>query len=185
MSDPPLVFPVGQAGGRFDEGHVVRRGAEVLTLVDDQHTLWSVAHSAIDRTRLLAAGTKRGVDDAQARLAELAELRLLVEVARDGAGAVAFAETHTLAPSALGLGNTADQPALFGLGFPPRPWLTVPERLWRLWCEGDLHPSLWAACTAVATADGADPRRFLTDVFDRLHALLWAQTCYLDAVAAV
>src|SRR5436309_9214960 len=160
----PLVFPIGQHGGGFrprasgDWRFTVRRGAEVLTLTGDQHLAWLAAHGSTKRvaetvwTRpaVLALAGEFGLADPAATYTQLVDWGLVAEAPPEGTDAVAFAAGHQMVPLTYGLGNSADQPDWYGLGFPPKPWVSVPFPVWWLWQEGHLEASLWDACQSIA-----------------------------------
>jgi hypothetical protein len=194
MSD--LVFPVGHyVGERHPEGvQVVRVGVEHRPLTADQFGVWVLAHGAsADGTAwttddLLGVAEETELADAGRHLGELAAQGLLALVpAGGGPGAVAFAETHRLAPLLVGLGNTEEDPDRYALGFPllDEPVAVVSEGSYELWQWGHVAPSVWHTCEvrAKVAADLHEPAA-MEEVLDGLLAdlrpLLVNSCAYLD-----
>jgi hypothetical protein len=204
MTGPePLVFPIGQNGGCFrrdagaDWRFAVRRGTEVTTLSGHQYLMWLAAHGSTarvgettwTRAAVLALARDFELPDPEATYAEMLDLRLIAEAEPEGPAAVAFASGHQLLPLTHSLGNTPEEPDWYGLGFPPKPWVSVPFPLWWLWQDGHLQRSLWDACQALVRRErrpgtsssvGVDAHRLLSYTLGGLHMLLSVQTVYLD-----
>jgi hypothetical protein len=199
----PLVFPIGQYAGRFRDdaagpwGFRVRRGLEVTALSAAQYLVWLAAHGSSARVAEIAWTRAAVLDRAEELLlpepgttyGELVDRGLVAEVEPDGPTAVAFAGRHQLVPLTYSLGNTAAEPDRYGLGFPPRPWLSVPSLVWWLWQDGHLEPSLWHACQAIVArgrrpgttiSSGMAPDRLLCEVLNFVHIMLSVHTIYLD-----
>ncbi|MFG1914422.1 hypothetical protein [Micromonospora sp. NPDC048898] len=134
-----VLLPVGQffgtlypVAGSTERYHRVRLGDEVWELDDERFTLWALAHGTGDRPAEqlwtvpaaceAAASQLPGVDGASLLHGLLAE-GLAVEVAPGEA--VEFARRHRVGTRMLGLGNSAEQPWLWSIGFFARPVVSV------------------------------------------------------------
>jgi hypothetical protein len=198
-----LLLPVGQFFGTFhpvadstERYHRVRLGDEVWELDDQRFTLWALAHGAGDRpaeepwtlpaVRDAAAAQLPGVDSAPLLHGLLAE-GLAVEVAP--AEAVEFARRHRVGARMLGLGNSAEQPWLWSIGFFEHPVVSVTRTVYDMWERCPSGESLWTMCQALADEereaggtepDLVDPERLLTAFLGTAHLLLAASVVYLE-----
>ncbi|MGK5671384.1 hypothetical protein ACSNOB_00850 [Micromonospora sp. URMC 106] len=198
-----LLLPVGQFFGTFhpvagstERYHRVRLGDEVWELDDQRFTLWALAHGAGDRpaeepwtlpaVRDAAAARLPGVDSAPLLHGLLAE-GLAVEVAP--AEAVEFARRHRVGARMLGLGNSAEQPWLWSIGFFEHPVVSVTRTVYDMWERCPSGESLWTMCQALAEEereaggtepDLVDPERLLTAFLGTAHLLLAASVVYLE-----
>jgi hypothetical protein len=193
-----LVYPVGQYAGaiREAEGAVfkVRRGESTWTIDAAASLLWLDAHGLAGiedgtpwtRAAVLAVhAAEMWPAGAAERYTTLRETRLIVEIDPDAPEAIEFAQCHQLLPKAIGLGNRPDDPDRFRVGFPPNLQVAVPRRVWRLWRESHLEPTLWDGCVARVGKERAlgidvGPRELLVDTLRSLHILLGIQLAYLD-----
>ncbi len=200
-----LLLPVGQFFGTFhpvagsaERYHRVRLGDEVWELDDQRFTLWALAHGTGDRpaeqpwtvpaVRDAAAAQLPGVDSAPLLHGLLAE-GLAVEVVPGTAEAVEFARQHRAGARMLGLGNSAEQPWLWSIGFYEHPVVSVTRTVYDLWERCPSGESLWTMCQALADEeraaggtepDLADPVRLLTAFLRTAHLLLAASVIYLE-----
>ena len=143
----------------------------------------------INGPAVLALAGEFGLADPAATYTQLVDWGLVAEAPPEGTDAVAFAAGHQMVPLTYGLGNTADQPDWYGLGFPPKPWVSVPFPVWWLWQEGHLEASLWDACQSIARRERrpgtavvarVEPHRLLSYALSGMHMLLSIQAAYLD-----
>ncbi|MGH3657925.1 MAG: hypothetical protein ACRDUA_14815 [Micromonosporaceae bacterium] len=202
--DEPLILPVGHYAGAFHHTvgspghhHNVMIGAQVLRLDDERFAVWLLARGLPDKittTRWTRRMVEReavaaGVTDVPQVLAGLMADGLLVETIPGTEHSLDFAESYRLIPLLLGLGNSADEPWLHGIGFFNQPRLAVTSEVYSLWEWSHLDPDLWAACRAHAqTSQRAGltdpeqvvPERILTGFLGALHPLLTAGAAYLD-----
>ncbi|MGH3715911.1 MAG: hypothetical protein ACRDT4_20990 [Micromonosporaceae bacterium] len=200
----PLIFPIGHYTGAFyptvgsqERHHNVMLGAQVLRLTDEQLTVWLLARGLPDqiddrpwtRTALEAAARQAGVLDVPQIIAGLVADGLLAETIVGSEHSVDFAESYRLVPLMLGLGNTAEEPWLHGIGFFDQPVLKVASEVYSMWEWAHVDNNLWAACHAhadTATRAGATdpeetvPEKILTGFLGTMHPLLTASAAYLD-----
>lgn len=199
-----LLFPVGHHVGaqhRVESNEIVeqvRRGATFHDLTSSQHAVWTLAHGSPEAIQNDVPWTRQAVEEL-AKVAglvavtevvdQLMETGLLVEVVPGTEQALDFAKTHRVVPLMLGLGNTADEPWLFGIGFLGQPILQVIHPIYDLWQWSAMDDTLWATCqSAVDVARRArstdpertDPSKLLTGFLGSIHALLLAKAACLD-----
>lgn len=200
---PAPLLPVGQFFGTFypvvgspERIHRVRLGSEVWELDNQRFILWALAHGSgapsagrpwtVSAVRDAAAGQLPGVDTAPL-LDGLTAEGLLVEVAQEKA--VEFARRHRVGARLLGLGNSAEEPWLWSIGFFEHPMVKVTRTVYNLWERAPSGESLWALCQALAAEereadatepDLTDPERMLTAFLQDIHQLLVASVIYLE-----
>ena len=169
-----LIIPIGQAcgpvfaggGGEHEKPILVevRVGEIVNGLDDDEFRMWSIAHGDPERVaarkwtrrELLNDARKAAVGKPERLLDELLEAGLLaqLEIGDDGAvdpaGAVVFAAAHRLFPLGVGLGNTPEDPHMYGIGYPGEARLEVSRHPYHLWLFGPVYASIWSACETLA-----------------------------------
>ncbi len=200
-----LLLPLGQYFGTFypkvgasERFQRVRLGPDVWDLDEQRFVLWALAHSIADRQeeqvwslaslRDAATGQLPGVD-CEPLLDSLLAEGLLTEVVLDPPGAVEFAQRHRLGSRMLGLGNSADEPWLWSIGFFDRPIVKVTRTVYNLWESGRSGESLWSTCQSLAADERdtggtdpelTDPEQLLTALLRALHPLLLASVVYLE-----
>ncbi len=196
-----LLLPVGHSVGALyrisgpSAPHQVRRGATFHELSDDQFAVWSAAHGTPDTIEDGRAWNRRAVET-DARVAggaglvdQLLGLGLLAEVTPGTEQALEFARSHRLVPLMLGLGNSSDEPDMFGIGFLHQPVMQVSHPVYDLWQWSTMDDTLWATCENAADVarragatepDSIDPAALLTGFLPTLHALLLPHAAYLD-----
>jgi hypothetical protein len=203
--DDRLLFPIGhyvgvhhRVPGSAEVAQQVRRGATFHDLTSQQFTVWTLAHGSPEAIQE-ATGWRRhsveelakatGVSGATGLVDDLIGTGLLAEVAPGTDRALAFAKTHRALPLMLGLGNTADEPWLFDIGFLNQPVLRVTHATYDLWQWSAMDDTLWATCQSAADVarraksddpGSTDPDRLLTVFLRSLHALLLANAACLD-----
>jgi hypothetical protein len=169
------LLPVGHDVGLFHDGagvrvRQVRVGAELEELTDEQWTAWAFAHETEPPAEVAT---------------ELLSRRLLAPTTDP----VAFASTHRLLPLALGLGNTPEEPGLFGAGLLYQPMVAMTGPLYDLWQWAHLSPDLWSACresAEVAVRAGAtepeqtDPAEVLAGALSAAPLLLASRVACFD-----
>lgn len=202
----PLILPVGhylgahlpQSGADADF-HLVRIGWETYKLEGNaQLAIWALAHglptdgsdeeSPWSRSAIEAAARVGGIPNVATTLFDLSSRDLLVEVRPGTPEAVAFAQAYRTRSLLVGLGNTAEEPTLYGLGASESapPVVKVPIFAYELWTWGHACDSLWHTCHVLAAAanpedpDRTDPRRVLTRCLSALRLLLACGAIYLD-----
>lgn len=199
-----LLFPVGHHVGarhRVESDEVleqVRRGATFHDLTSQEYAVWTLAHGSPEAVQNEVPWTRKAVEEL-ARVAgltavsevvdKLMETGLLVEVAPGTDEALAFAKAHRVVPLMLGLGNTADEPWLFGIGFLGQPILQVTHPIYDVWQWSAMDDTLWATClSAVDVARRAkstdpettDPTKLFAGFLGTIHALLLSKAACLD-----
>jgi hypothetical protein len=177
-----LMFPIGHCLGTYFSGtedtHVqqVRLGGEIVELTDDEFAVWSLAHGLTDargpweRARVAALLADTEIAHSVVHIDDLAARNLLAEVDVDSPAD--FAARHRLLPLQLGLGNTAEVPAMFRSGTTDLPLTGMTRTLYDLWLSSHLSPNLLIACKE----HDAEPAAVLS----ALHALLAPGAACLD-----
>lgn len=190
-----LMFPVGQYGGEVRDdtdgvtSFAIRRGWTVLSIDARSALLWRDAHGRLEDLGA-TVWTMAAILDRRADFFTLHQRResYAVLVAFDMLAAVdpddpddaeRFARAHRLQPLVHGMGNAAEDPSRFAVGYPPDHVAGLPWDLWRIWHGGHLEPTLWDACLAT---DHPQPHRLLSDLLHSLHTLLTLRLAYLDTV---
>ena len=200
-----LLLPIGHYTGArhrvLEPGDVpqqVRRGATFHDLTGQQFTIWTLAHGSPEAVQNEVAWRRRSVEEL-AKLTgltgvadlvdEMITTGLLVDVAPGTDQALDFAKTHRVTPLMLGLGNTADEPWLFDIGFLNQPILKVTHAIYDLWQWSAMDDTLWATCESAADIarraestdpEKTDPGKMLTGFLPSLHALLLSNAACLD-----
>lgn len=205
-SAEPLILPIGhylgahvpEAGADADF-HTVRIGWETYKLAgNDELAVWALAHglpttgsdeeSPWTRPAIEGAARVGGIPNVATTLFDLISRDLLIEVSPGTAEAVAFAQAYRTRSLLIGLGNTAEEPTLYGLGASGSapPVIKVPIFAYELWTWGHACDSLWHACHVLAAVgdpadpDRTDPRRVLTRCLSAIRLLLACGAIYLD-----
>lgn len=201
----PLILPIGHyLGAHVSDGevdfHVVRIGWETYKLDgNEQFAVWALGHGVPDPdadepapwTRSVLEGAARvsRIPDVAATLADLLARDLLIEVTPDTPEAIEFAQVCRTRSLLVGLGNTAEEPMLYGIGASENapPVVQVHTFAYELWTWGHACDSLWHACHVFAAAAGdaadpdqADPKRVLTRCLSAIQLLLANGAIYLD-----
>jgi hypothetical protein len=198
-----LLLPIGHyvgssyRAGRANAPRQVRRAATCHELSDEQFAVWVAAHGTASAVNSTVGGRvaveehlrETGLDNVDELVAQLTDMHLLVEVEPGGGQAIEFAKSHRLVPLMLGLGNSVQQPDMFGIGFLHQPVLQVSHAIYDLWQWCAMDDALWATCQNAAdvarragfTDPGlVDPEALLTGLLGSLHALLISSAAYLD-----
>lgn len=189
-----MIFPIGRYLGTAGEAHQVRRGETTERLDPAGFAAWGLGHGPVDP--VLAAGVSwtrqelvryaglAGLAGPDRLVAGLVERGLLVEAPATGPGAEAFARGHRVVPIAVGLGNLADRPAEFSIGWYGRPLLQVDELRYEVWGWSGGYDTLWRVCQARAGAAPArsGPAGVLSHFLAGVHRLVSANALYLDPV---
>ncbi len=198
----PLVFPVGHycgstAAGADQRHHEVRRGPEIVALADDMFTVWGLAHSTPDAPQdepwtwdsIVRQAQRAGVADAADVLDDLVTEGLCVRVRSGAPQAKDFATSYQVHPTMLGLGNSAEHPELYEIGFLGAPLLQVSRGVFEVWRWAPAVRTLWEVCElygemerqhGVTDPDSINPEYVLTGFLDTLHGMLSAGAAYLD-----
>jgi hypothetical protein len=200
-----LIFPIGHyLGAQFHpagtdaEAHVVRIGWELYRLDGPrQLPVWALAHGLPEagtgepapwtRARLEGAARAGGIPDASSTVGELLERDLLVEVTPDTDEAVEFARACRTRSLLIGLGNSANDPHVYGIGACENAVaVRVPGFTYELWKWGHACDSLWHTCQMFAAAgdpahpDESNPERVLTRCLAAIQVLLSNGAMHLD-----
>lgn len=172
----------------------MRRGGHVHDLTSEQFTVWTLAHGSVDAVEnekpwrhdsVVELAKAAGVGDAAQLVDELRGAGVLADVSDP----IEFAKTHRVAPLMLGLGNSGEDEALYGIGFFGQPLLQVTYPIYDLWQWCAMEDTLWGACESAADVAGragvtndeyTDPERLLNGFIGSLHALLLANAVYID-----
>ena len=207
-SGESLIFPIGHYMGAFypEVGapvkyHRVRVGDRSVRLdTHDEVTVWALTHGVPDlaehidwtRNRVEELARDGGVAKPGRLIDDFLAEGILAEVTPGTADAIEFARGHRLQPLMVGMGNTAQDPSLFRIGYADRPALTIPSNLYELWEWGHLF-DLWQACELFADVardtrspdpGSTDPKRILTGFLSSMHLLLSHSAAYLDQVVS-
>ncbi len=175
--------------------HQVRRGPNIDELPESQFIVWALAQGLADKldgtrwTRAVVEQTvqQAGIDNAAEIVDQLLADEYLVEV--DPADGHDFALRYQLHPLMLGLGNSPEEPWLYGLGFGDQPVLKVSRAVYSLWEWAHLDGNLWDACETFSDVEQqaggkdpelTDPQRVLTGLLAGIHHLTSAAAAYVD-----
>jgi hypothetical protein len=204
-----LIFPIGQYVGAFtaadrpgERSHHICGDGRVAELTEESFAVWAMAHGPLDpiiassaawtRRELEQYAGRAGVAGTARLIEDLAGRGLLAETPLQGPAARAFADGHRAVPTMLGLGNTAEDPERFTIGFFDSDVLEVGEGLYELWAWSGADGNLWRVCETHARLarvaddidpEATDPSRVLALLLAGTHALLSAGAMYLDRAA--
>lgn len=204
--EEPLVFPMGHyLGANYPyegaelESHLLRIGWEIYPLDSNEHLgVWALAHGLPEGAGMApwtlqavgGAARMAGIPNATRVLDELIVKDLVVEVAVSTPEAVEFAKVVRTRSLLCGLGNTPDEPLLYGIGLPgAEAAVQVPSFTYELWRWGHACDSLWDACEIFAQAgrgavpgdpDHSDPERVLARCLRATQTLIAHGAAYLD-----
>ncbi|WP_308820071.1 hypothetical protein [Pseudonocardia alni] len=189
-----IVLPVGHDLGSFHSGgwrapvHQVRLGARLVELTGPQAGAWTLAHGLVDAGSVVACTeTELRFRCGDGVVDELLGQGLLAAVGTGGGRE--FAARHRLLPLAVGVGNTAEEPWMFGVGELYQPLAVLSGALFDLWQWAHLSADLWLACAEVADVarrsgvdDPAltDPEQVLAGALGALPQVLGARVGCLD-----
>ncbi len=201
----PLLYPLGHYIGAhhppdssLEPVQRVRLGPRYHDLTRRQFVVWKLAHGSQEAVQSDTPWRRRSVEelagvtgivDAAEIVDQLTELGLLADVAPGTRAAHTFAVTHRLVPLMLGLGNSAENPWLFSIGFFDLPIVSVTYPVYDLWQWSAMDETLWDTCRSAAEIaerqgaedpDSIDPERLLTGLLGALHGLLTAGAACLD-----
>lgn len=196
------VFPVGHYGGAGPrDAHLVRVGARLEKLTDDEFGIWMLAHGLADvgkgnwsREDVLERARDAELAEPEACLSRLVERRLLAVVPADRVDdATSFATAYRLCTLLVGLGAAPDQPELHAIGVPGVGTAALLDAgTYQLWQWGGIAPTLWQHCQDRIRTGGdgrdalaalVDPAKVLGDVLGELRVLLAHGCAYLDTAA--
>lgn len=202
LDDHGLIFPIGQRFGALhssrDHVELVRISTEVVRLTADTFRVWELAHGHPDYVlehdwtiaQLTEVASQDGVTDPAAAITKLVDHQVAAVVGGALDDRIAFGRRHLFVPTMLGLGNTSDDPASFGIGLPLGPVVEVSALLFDLYEWGHLDPDLWTACQNAAAVNRKlevpDPAatnadQMLVALVDQFHAaFLVTGAGYLD-----
>ncbi|MBT8225599.1 MAG: hypothetical protein HKP61_11875 [Dactylosporangium sp.] len=136
-----------------------------------------------------AATATMDAADAARIITELIADGLAAEFVPEGAAALEFARTHRIGARMLGLGNTAEEPWHYSIGFFDQPIITVTRMVYNLWEWAATADTLWSACDSLAEQereaggdepDLTDPVRLLGGFLRTIHHLLSVSVVYLE-----
>jgi hypothetical protein len=189
-----IVFPIGHYAGQRGDTHVVRVGWRPETLTADEFVVWVLAHGSgragkadwTVRDVLALADRPDVVDSLRAR-------GLLAAVPAEPTGAPAtleFTRRHRMGSLLTGLGDTAANPGLYGVGVPGLAtvaWLDAGS--YELWQWGPLAPALWHVCEVRAKVlteldEPLEPAQAIGPLLADLRLLLSHGCAYLDVTAS-
>lgn len=202
MTEPePLIFPVGHYLGAVHGApvtyHRIRVGERSVRLdTTDQVTIWALSHGVPElagdgpwtRARVERLARDGGIVNPAGVIDRLLADGLLAEVTLGTPAAAEFARRHRLRPLMIGMGNTAEDPQRFRIGYADQPAIEVSRTLYELWQWGHLF-DLWQTCKLFAEVDrdtatpggpAATAGQLLTGFLPELHLLLSHTAAYLD-----
>jgi hypothetical protein len=206
MSADALVLPLGAMVGTYhDDGdvdghhHEVRRGGSVQELTDADLAGWAFAHGPPDLefgrpwTREAVEEHLRslGMPEPEGIMRRLIDRDLVTEVRPGTDAAATFARSHRVIPTMYGLGNSAEEPWLYGIGPLGLELIQVSRPIFELWAWSHLDEDLWRACETFARLERegggtdseiADPDQVLAGFLNSLHGLLTVQAAYVDPI---
>lgn len=200
-SPAELLLPVGHSLGLGGQGAVeVRLGAAVEELALEEFSVWALAHGDPDGSPsaapapwgahgVLAAAQRAGLADAADHLEALERRGLLARATPGEASARALAHRVRLLPLAVGLGNTAARPQVYGTGRAGELHAVGSSTTYDLFTWAHMETDLWEACVASAAVAGragatdpglVDPDELLTGLLTTLHPMLLTGVVCLD-----
>jgi hypothetical protein len=175
------VFPIGHyMGERHPDGlHYVRVGLTHQTMTADEFGVWVLSHQdsplwSIENVLALAAQAE--LPDAAAGAERLLSVGALVTVTDP----VAFAQSYRLEPLQVGVGNTPEDPDIYGIGLPGQEPAQLTAGSYELWQWSALAPTLWHTCEIRAKVTESSPAEVVTDLLAELRPLLANSCAYLD-----
>jgi hypothetical protein len=198
----PLILSIGHYLGPLyvpdsepARVHQVRRGPNIDELPETDFIVWALAQGLADKlddttwTRAVVEETAQqaGIEHPAEVVDRLLADEYLVEV--DPADAREFALRYQLRPLMLGLGNSPEEPWLYGIGFGDQPVLKVSRAVYSLWEWAHLDGNLWDACETFSEVEQeaggkdkelTDPQRVLSGLVAGLHHLTSTAAAYLD-----
>jgi hypothetical protein len=201
---PSSLLPIGQFVGTFpggadgaDQPHEIRRGTDIHEISDEDFVAWMAAHGTDgsaaggppSRAQLETELRGQGLEAPGGVIDGLLDRGLLARVPHQGPGAIEFARTHRAVPTLYGLGNSPEEPGLFGIGLLGHELLRVTRPVFELWAWADVDGDLWTACESFAAQEReagvtdpelSDPALVLEHFLVALTGLLSAQAVYLD-----
>lgn len=206
VAPPTLLLPVGQFFGTFHPAvgseqryHRIRLRDEVWELEDPRFLVWALLHGVtgplagrpwtLAALREAAEGQLPAGEDLTSLLDDLVGAGLAAGVVPGSDEAVDFARRHRLGARMLGLGNRAEEPWLYSIGFFDHPVVTVTRTVYDIWERCPSGESLWRICEALAAeerqAGGADrdlvdPAALLAGFLGTVHSLLVSSVVYLE-----
>jgi hypothetical protein len=164
---PSIIVPVG-----FDNGprypadpsetfhYEILSNDESVEVPEESYHLWALAfpdvesHQGLTFTRAkLATLAANGPDDisgAHDIIDQLVRAQLLAEYEPDTPGALKFLEQHRLAPLAVGMGSTKEDPSTFRIGRGGQVILEMSSDTFSLWTLCISAPSIWHAVKELA-----------------------------------
>lgn len=196
-----LVVPVGHFAGpmytsteaEVPESFEVRFRDGVFSLSAEEYAVWAVSHGDPEKVSkqpqsrpvVESAAKAAGVDEPGPIFDSLIDDGLLVSVMPTGKSSQTFAQQHQMVPLALGLGNSAQNPAEFQIGLPNAPRVSVGYDVYHMWLFCHRQPTLWEAITTIAkeaeeanteepNAEGEEKVELVSDPDVLLKALLAA-----------
>ncbi|WP_410655606.1 trypsin-like peptidase domain-containing protein [Amycolatopsis sp. lyj-112] len=210
--DVRLVIPVGHFAGPMytapgaaaPESFEIRFRDGVFSLSAGEYAVWATSHgdpnlvSRIPTTRAVAeyASKQAGVLEPAIVSGQLLDDGLLVEIGLTAESTREFARNHRVVPLALGLGNSARNPAEFAIGLPNAARVSVGYDVYHLWLFSHRAPTLWDAITAIAQEAAEsndeeqderarlvdDPDALLAGLVRALQVLISTSCVFIDRV---
>ena len=191
------VFPVGHFFGVRDAGtrFEVRVGPLLHRLDAPGFAVWALSHGLPDAVgawtveQVVATAAEAGTAGAAEAMDRLQADGLVVTAAPVGPTAHDLARRVRLVPQLLGLGNSAEAPHTWSMGFPDRPVVSMDATLYDVVSWAHMDTSLWRACegsSAVARRSGVadevatDAELTLAALLRSLHPLLSSGAVRLD-----
>lgn len=201
-----MILPVGHYLGQYyssatlePDSFDVRVGDDVHNLSADEYTVWSIAHGFPEmigdrrpsRPIVEAQATQLGIEDSPVVFQRLVNSGLVAALTMRSQ-MFDFAEEHRAYPSAVCLGNTAQDVESYVLGRAQTPLATVTQDVFFVWSYLPRFESLRDAADEVAAdyaANGSeqDSENFSSDVilwsfFQALPTLVATSCVFIDQV---
>lgn len=181
---PKIVVAVGRssgpeypAQGQVAERHVIEASGNVFDVPAEAHLTWLSAFAepdahgahAFTRERLAEIADANGVTDAAAMVDKLIRSNLLAEYEPGTASALDFLRAYKLYPMADGIGNSPEDPSMFGIGRDGKAVLSLEHDVYAFWSGSYREASMW---DAVVKFDKERPNDapFTTDELGHLFA---------------
>jgi hypothetical protein len=145
--------PEYPADGQAVERHVIEAGGTIFDVPPQAHLTWLAAFTdpdahgahAFTRDRLAEIAGGSGVADAAALVDKLIRSNLLAEYEPGTESALDFLRSYKLYPMADGLGNSPEDPSMFGIGRGGTALLSLEHDIYAFWSGSYREATMWDA----------------------------------------
>lgn len=168
---PKIIVPVGRTsgpeypadGGPEADQFVLEVGNNVVGVSAEEHQTWLAAFADVSahsqhiftRERLAEVAASQGVQSAVDHIGQLVEWGVFAEFEPGTDSALDFLRSYRLYPTADGLGNSPQDPSMFGIGRNGQAVLSLEHDMFAIWSGAYREHSMWHA---VVQFDKARPK---------------------------